>query len=193
MPQIADSAEHWPVATSEYVYDPGRWVVKLRDDALRRPGHPDDDPFSRVVMEHPGAAIVLAVDDQDRVLCLWQYRHAVGRRLVQLPAGLLDVAGEEPIDVARRELVEEAGYEAAEWTHLVSAYSSPGISAEKAHYFLARGLSEVGTGDFEAEHEEAEMEVAWVPRAELRAAVLDGRVEDAHLALALLTAEASGR
>jgi 8-oxo-dGDP phosphatase len=192
-PELTDTAEQWPVATSDYVYDPGRWVVKLRDDALRRPGHPEDEPFSRLVMEHPGAAIVLAIDDQDRVLCLWQYRHAVGHRLVQLPAGLCDVEGEEPIEVARRELTEEAGYAAAQWTHLVSAYSSPGISAELAHYFLARGLTEVGTGDFEAEHEEAEMELAWVPRAELRAAVLDGRVQDAHLALALLTAEACER
>jgi 8-oxo-dGDP phosphatase len=190
-PQLADVPEEWPVAERDYPYDSG-WVVRVRDDRIRRPGHPDDDPFSRVVLEHPGAAIVLAVDDDERVLCLWQYRHAVGRRLVQLPAGLLDVDGEEPAEVARRELVEEAGYEADEWVHLTSAYSSPGIIAELSHYYLARGLRQVGRGDFEPEHEEADMQTGWVPFDEVHAAVLAGRLTDAHLALAVLVARARG-
>jgi 8-oxo-dGTP pyrophosphatase MutT (NUDIX family) len=190
-PELADVPEEWPVAQSEYVYD-GTWVVKLRDDQIRRPGHPEDEPFPRLVLEHPGAAVILAVDDQDRAYCLRQYRHAAQKTLVQLPAGLCDVDGEEPVAVARRELVEEAGLEATEWTHLTSTYSSPGISAEVAHYFLARGLTDVGRGDFEPEHEEAEMESGWVPVAELHEAVLAGRVRDAHLALALLTAQARG-
>ena len=193
MPEVADRPEEWPVTSSSYPYDGGGWVVRLRQDEVRRPGRPDEEPFTRLVVEHPGAAIVLAVDDEDRVLCLWQYRHAVGQRLVQLPAGLLDVDGEEPLEVARRELVEEAGYEAAEWTHLLSAYSSAGIIGETSHFFLARGLTEVGRGAFEPEHEEAEMEIGWVPRAELREAVLAGQVHDAHLVLALLTAEARGQ
>jgi 8-oxo-dGDP phosphatase len=191
VPVPSDVPEQWPVAESSLEYD-GGWVVRLRNDAIRRPGHPDEEPFSRLVVEHPGAAIVLAIDDEDRVLCLWQYRHPVEQRLVQLPAGLVDVEGEEPLGVARRELVEEGGYEAADWTHLLSAYSSAGILGETSHYFLARGLTEVGRGDFEPEHEEAEMEIGWVPRAELRDAVLAGKARDAHLALALLTAEARG-
>jgi 8-oxo-dGTP pyrophosphatase MutT (NUDIX family) len=187
-PELADVPEEWPVAESRLEYDGGGWVVRLRKDRVRRPGRPEEEPFSRLVVEHPGAAIVLAVDDQDRALCLWQYRHAVRRILVQLPAGLLDVDGEDPLDVARRELVEEAGLEAASWTHLTTAYSSPGISAEQAHYFLARDLTEVGRGDFEPVHEEAEMQTAWVPFAALHGAVLEGRLADAHLALAVLTA-----
>ena len=187
-PELADVPEEWPVAQSRLEYDGGGWVVRLRNDRIRRPGHPEDEPFSRLVLEHPGASIVLAIDDEDRVLCLWQYRHAVKHTLVQLPAGLLDVEGEDPVDVARRELVEEAGFEAASWTHLLSTYSSPGISAEMAHYYLARDLTDVGRGDFEPEHEEAEMEAAWVPFDDLLEAVLAGRVTDAHLALAVLTA-----
>jgi 8-oxo-dGTP pyrophosphatase MutT (NUDIX family) len=190
-PELADVPEEWPVADSDYAYE-GGWVVKLRDDRIRRPGHPEEEPFSRLVLEHPGAAVVLAVDDQDRAFCLWQYRHAVGRTLVQLPAGLCDVDGEESLEVARRELVEEAGLAATDWTHLVSTYSSPGISQEIGHYFLARGLSPVDRGDFEPEHEEAEMQTGWVPLDELRDAVLAGRVRDAHLAIALLTAQARG-
>jgi len=185
-PELADVPEHWPVAESRYEYDGDGWVVKLRNDRIRRPGHPEDKPFSRLVVEHPGAAIILALDEDDRAFCLWQYRHAVGERLVQLPAGLCDVAGEEPLGVAQRELAEEAGLAATEWEHLSSSYSSPGISAETAHYFLARGLSEVGRGDFQPQHEEAEMETGWVPFAELHEAVVAGRLKDAHLALAVL-------
>lgn len=185
MPGLADRPERWPVAESTYRYE-GGWVVRLREDRVRRPGHPEEEPFSRLVVEHPGAAIVLALDDEDRVLCLWQYRHAVEETLVQLPAGLLDVAGEDPVDVARRELAEEAGLAAASWTHLTSTYSSPGITAEVSHYFLARDLTEVGRGDFTPEHEEAEMELGWVPFAELHDAVTGGRLRDAHLALAVL-------
>jgi ADP-ribose pyrophosphatase len=188
---LADVPERWPVVASDELYD-GSWVVRLREDRIRRPGHDDEEPFPRVVLEHPGAAVVLAVDDQDRVLCVWQYRHAVEHTLVQLPAGLIDVEGESPEEVGRRELVEEAGLEAQEWTPLGSAYASPGISAELAHYFLARGLTEVGRGDFEPEHEEAEMRVGWVPFDELHAAALAGRLTDAHLLLAVLIAGARG-
>ncbi|GAA4718503.1 NUDIX hydrolase [Nocardioides conyzicola] len=191
MPELVGDADAWPVADSTHRYD-GGWVMRLREDQVQRPGHRDETPFSRLVLEHPGAAIILAVDDQDRALCLWQYRHPVERSLLQLPAGLCDIAGEEPLGVARRELVEEAGFEAAEWTHLVSAYSSPGISEEMGHYFLARGLTEVGQGDFEPEHEEAEMEVRWVPVQELADAVLAGGPVDGHLAIAVLLATARG-
>ena len=187
-PELADVPEEWPVVDSRLEYDGGGWVVRLRTDRVRRPGHPEEEPFSRLVVEHPGAAIVLAVDDRDRVLCVWQYRHAVRHTLVQLPAGLLDVEGEDPLDVARRELVEEAGLEAGSWTHLLSTYSSPGFAQELSHYYLARDLTEVGRGDFEPEHEEAEMELGWTPFDDLHDAVLDGRLADAHLALAVLSA-----
>jgi ADP-ribose pyrophosphatase len=190
-PELRDVPESWPVESSTDLHRDG-WVVALRADAVRRPGHPDDDPFRRIVMEHPGAAIVLAVDDDDRVLCLWQYRHAAGRRFVELPAGLLDQEGEDPLEAAKRELAEEAGYAARDWVHLTSTYSSPGISAEVAHLYLARGLSEVGRGDFEPVHEEAEMEVGWVPFDDLVEAVLDGRLSDAPLVIAVLAAQARG-
>lgn len=192
MPDVADRDETWPVVSSKLEYDGDGWVVRLRADRIQRPGHAEEEPFKRLVVEHPGAVVVLAVDADDRVLCLTQYRHAVRQNLVQLPAGLCDIAGEDPIEVGRRELVEEAGFEAAEWTHLTSTYSSPGIIEELVHYYLARGLTEVGRGAFEPHHEEAEMETLWVPVTELHAAVLDGRVRDAHLTIALLTAHARG-
>lgn len=189
---LEDRPERWSVTESSYLYE-GDWVVSLRADQVRRAGAESEEPFRRLVLEHPGAVIVLALDDGDRVLCLAQYRHAAGRRFVELPAGLLDgPAEEEPLDVARRELREEALLEAEDWTHLATTWSSPGISAEVMHLFLARGLSTVDRGDFVLEHEEADMETFWVPFAELRDAVLEGRVGDGPLVQAVLLAEAKG-
>ncbi len=169
------------------------WVVALRSDRVRRPGAAaGEESFTRIVLEHPGAAVVLALDEEDRVFCLAQYRHPAQQRLVELPAGLCDVTGEDPLEVARRELREEGGLAAEEWTHLLSTYPSPGISDEVVHVYVARGLTEADRGDFVLEHEEAEMETFWVPFAELRAAVLDGRVAHALVALTVLACEARG-
>lgn len=192
--RLEDQDQQWPVVSSERVYE-GGWVVSLRADQVTRPGEEGAEPFERLVLEHPGAVVVLAVDEQERVLCLRQYRHAARRRLVELPAGLCDGDGgadESPLDVARRELREEAELEADDWTPLASLWSSPGFSDEVVHLFLARGLRPAGRGDFRLEHEEADMEVVWVPYAELRAAVLDGRAADGPLVQAVLLAEARG-
>lgn len=186
-PELRDSPEEWPVVRTEDRHRDD-WVMALREDWIQRPGTDDEEPFGRLVLEHPGAVVVLAVDDEDRVLCLWQYRHPARRRFVELPAGLLDVDGEDPALTAQRELVEEAGLEAGAWTHLGTSYSSPGISSEIHHYYLARDLRQVDRGDFVAAHEEADMQTGWVPYAELRAAVLDGRLTDAHTMLAVLMA-----
>lgn len=182
---LADRSESWPVLDSSDLHR-GTWVVALRSDRVRRPGADDEAPFSRLVLEHPGAAVILALDDQDRALCLFQYRHPVGHRLVELPAGVCDHPGEEPLEVARRELREEAALQAADWTPLLSTFSSPGYSAERIHYFLARGLSAADRGDFELRHEEADLTTAWVPFDDLLAAVLDGRVADGPVVQAVL-------
>jgi 8-oxo-dGTP pyrophosphatase MutT (NUDIX family) len=187
---LADVEESWEVESSEYLHRDA-WVVSLRADRVRAPGG-RGEVFRRLVVEHPGAVVVLAVDGSGRVCCLRQYRHPAGRRFVELPAGLLDQEGEEPEDVARRELREEVALEAASWTHLTSAWSSPGISEERMHFFLARDLAAVDRGDFELQHEEADMTVEWVAFADLHAAVLDGRLQDAPVVLAVLLAHARG-
>ena len=188
---MADAPESWPVESYEDLYRSGL-PFALRADRVRRPGFADEEPFTRVVLEHPGAVVVLAVDDQDRVFCLRQYRHPAQQRMLELPAGLLDVADEEPRVAAERELLEEAGLTATEWRPLGSAYSSPGITTELIHYFLARGLSPADRGGFEPAHEEADMDTLWVPYAELEAACLAGRVRDAPVLVALLTARQRG-
>jgi 8-oxo-dGTP pyrophosphatase MutT (NUDIX family) len=186
---LADTPQTWPVLSTEDLHRDG-WVVALRADEVQSP---DGATARRIVMEHPGAAVVLAVDDDDRVHVLWQYRHAAGHRFVEIPAGLLDGdPGEEPVEVARRELREEAQLQATSWTHLASSYPSPGISAEVQHLFLARGLSPADRGDFELHHEEADMTAAWVPFADLLEAVLAGRISDGPVIQCVLLARARG-
>jgi 8-oxo-dGTP pyrophosphatase MutT (NUDIX family) len=188
-PGLTDTAEDWPVIASEDLYR-GPAPFAVRSDTLHRPGDGPDASFSRIVVEHPGAAVILAVDDQDRVLVVVQYRHPARQRFVELPAGLLDKPGEDPEEAARRELVEETGYQAESWTHLGSTWSSPGVTAERIHLYLARGLSEADRGDFVAEHEEADMGLYWLPLADLEAGVLSGQIADAPVVTAVLLARA---
>ncbi|CAA9396927.1 MAG: ADP-ribose pyrophosphatase [uncultured Nocardioidaceae bacterium] len=150
--------------------------------------HPSGgEPFQRLVLEHPGAVVILAVDDDGRALVLKQYRHPAGLRFVELPAGLLDKPGEDPLEAARRELLEEGGLEAGEWVHLNGIHNSPGFSSERIDIYLARDLRSVGRGDFELEHEEADMTLHWVPVDDLVRAVLEKRATDGPLATAVLT------
>ena len=189
--ELGDADESWPVDESTDLFRDD-WVMALRADRIRRPDDHDGEAFRRLVLEHPGAAVVVALDGDERVLCLRQYRHAARRRFVELPAGLCDVDGEDPLEVARRELREEAGLEAAEWVALTSTYSSPGISSELMHFYLARDLAPADRGDFVPEHEEADMETLWVDFEELLAAALDGRLRDAPIVLAVLLVAAKG-
>jgi len=182
---VSDSPERWPVESSRDLYR-GEWIVALRADVVRRPGAADERAFERWVLEHPGAVVVLAVDDQERVCCLRQYRHAAQGRFVELPAGLRDTAGEDPVETARRELREEAELEADDWRQLLDLYPSAGITAERQVVYLARGLRHADRGDFALEHEEADMERIWVPVADLVDAVLAGRVSESPISAAVL-------
>ena len=110
-------------------------IVTAYTDTIRGP---DGEEFVREVVRHHGAVAVVAVDDQDHVFVLTQFRHPVAERLVELPAGLLDVAGEDPEAAARRELAEEAGLRAERWSVLVDVYTSPGISDERVRIYLAQ-------------------------------------------------------
>ena len=183
---LQDEPLSWPVSGSVDIHRDD-WVVAVRKDTISRPGHPEDQ-FGRIVVEDPGAVVILAIDEQDRVVVVKQYRHPAQMRLVELPAGKLDQPGEDPVVAARRELLEEAGLEADSWTHLMTTWASPGITSETHALFLATGLREAAH-DFEAHHEEAEMILDRVPRAELIEAVLDGRVADAPLITAILAHE----
>ena len=187
--ELSDTTEAWEVTDSRDLHR-GGWVMALREDELSAPG--SREPFKRWVLEHPGAVIVLAVDDERRAFCLRQYRHPAQKRFVELPAGLLDMEDEPPLEAARRELREEARLEGEDWTLLGSTWSSPGISSEVMHLFLARDLRGAADDDFRPTHEEADMTSEWVPVDDLLAAVLDGRLGDGPLVQTLLLAQAKG-
>jgi len=181
---LADRPASWPVTRSRDLHRDA-WMVALREDTVTRPGHPDDE-FVRISLEHPGAVVILAVDAEERVLCLRQYRHTSQRVFVELPAGLRDAADEPPVETARRELREEAELGATSWQPLLSTFASAGISDEVQDIFLARGLFAAPRGDFVMLHEEAEMEIFWAPMTDLLDAVLAGRVRQGPLAQAVL-------
>ncbi len=141
---------------------------------------------------HHGAVAVLAVDDEDRVLLINQYRLPTRLREWEIPAGLLDQPGEDPLDAAKRELAEEVDLVAAEWSEPLLFHPSPGQSDESVTVYEARRLSATTTG-YERTDEEAEIVPRWVSLDEAVAAVLDGRLTNALLAIAVLAAHARRR
>lgn len=182
--RLADVPGPWPVSDTTDLHR-DEWVVALRRDRVHPPGE-SDQGFDRVVLEHPGAAIVLALDHDEQACLLRQYRHAAAGTFVELPAGLCDVPGEDPVETARRELREEAGLAAGSWRHLLTSVPSAGITSERQHLYLARELEPAEAVDFTPANEEARMDVFWAPFSELHDAVLDGRVGEGPLAVAVL-------
>ena len=174
MEDLRDEPVEWPVVRSTDLHR-GDWVVALRADTVTAPGRPDEDVRPPVV-EHPGAVMVLAVDDDERVLCCGSTGTRRRRGSSSSRPGCSTYAGEDPVDAAKRELREEAALEADGLAAPGRRLPSPGISDECTTIYLARGLTDADRGDFEPEHEEAEMERRWVPFADLLDAVLDGRV-----------------
>jgi ADP-ribose pyrophosphatase len=138
---------------------------------------------------HLGAAAVVALDDDDRVTLVRQYRHAVGAHLYELPAGLSDVRGESGVRTAQRELAEEVDLTAAQWNLLVEVHTSPGFSDELVRVFLARRLSPVADADRHVRRdEEADLTVHHVPLDEAVAMVFRGEITNGVTAVGLLAA-----
>ncbi|OBI51574.1 NUDIX hydrolase [Mycobacterium sp. E787] len=175
-------AEHvFETASSETVHT-GK-IFALRRDRVRMPG---GKIVTREVVEHFGAVAVVAMDDDGNIPMVYQYRHAFGRRLWELPAGLLDVGGEPPQVTAARELHEEAGLKADTWRTLVDLDSTPGFSDESVRIYLATELTQVDRP--EAHDEEADMTLAWYPLEEAVRKVLSGEIVNAIAVAGILAA-----
>src|SRR5262245_13740572 len=175
-------AEHdFETVSSETLYNGN--IFALRADEVRMP---HGNIARRGVVEHYGAVAVLALDEANNVVMVYQYRHPVGRRLWELPAGLLDLGGEPPHITAARELKEEAGLEATEWRVLVDLVSAPGFSDECVRVYLATGITDVGRP--EAHDEEADLQVKWIPLEQARRMVLDGEIVNSIAIAGILAA-----
>ena len=179
---LGDSPADWPVRTSTEHFSNA--YLTLGIDTIVGP---DGDEHERVVVRPHGAVGILAVDADDRVLLVEQYRHPVRHRLLELPAGTLDVAGEDPLGAAVRELAEEADVAADDWAEELALAATPGYSSERWTVFRASGLRPVPDADRTDRHaEEADMNQWWLPFDDAVAAVLDGRITDAMTVAALL-------
>lgn len=191
--KIADVPDAWPVERSEMRYQ-GR-KCGMRTDWVVMPGAEGQGTSvaARDYMVHPGAAAALAMDDDGRILLLRQYRHAVRHTMWELPAGMIDVEGEDPLLTAQRELVEEAGLRARRWHELADFFPTVGFSDERIHVYLARDLSEVPAEeiDFVREHEETDLAAEWVPLDEAVGLVMAGRLHNASTMIGVLAAQAA--
>ncbi|MFJ2618263.1 NUDIX domain-containing protein [Glutamicibacter sp. NPDC087344] len=186
--RITDEFSERTLLARETVYSGRIWHVVHDSVQLSK----DGVTIERDYIVHPGAVTVLVMDDEDRVLMVNQYRHPVGMRLWELPAGLLDVAGEPPVEAAKRELWEEADRTAEHWSILTDVFLSPGSSSEAVRIYLARGVKLV------PEHlrhtrteEEAEMIIQWVPLDDAVAQVLAGKIHNPTAVIGLLAAHAA--
>jgi ADP-ribose pyrophosphatase len=179
-------AEHdFETVESEIIYVGS--IFALRADEVRMPG---GNIAKREVVEHYGAVAVVVMDDSDNIALIYQYRHPVGRRLWELPAGLLDIDGEAPALSAARELEEEAGLAARHWAVLADVVSAPGFSDECVRIFFATGVTDVGRP--EASDEEADLMLKWFPLTEAVDMVLRGEIINSLAVAGILAAQSVG-
>ncbi|UFS60693.1 NUDIX domain-containing protein [Subtercola endophyticus] len=144
----------------------------------------------REFVDHPGAVAVMAIDEDDRVLLIQQYRHPVRAREWEIPAGLLDISGEDFLVAAQRELAEEVDLQADSWNVLLDYATTPGGNNELIRIYLARGLRPTDE-PFDREDEEADMQLRWVALDDIVAGVLGGALQNPSLVISSLAAVAS--
>ncbi len=183
---LRDDPTEVNVTSSEVVFTGAVWNIVR--DAFDYGG----SSIRREYVDHTGAVAILVQDARGRVLLIKQYRHPIRARDWELPAGLLDIPGEETLVAAKRELAEEADLEASTWEHLVTFNTTPGGSDEKLVVFHATGVRATAEA-FAREAEEADIEVRWVPLDEIVEAILDGRLHNSILCIAALALHAKQR
>lgn len=165
------------IISSREVYKCG--LFRVTEDDAKDPK--DGFEIKRAVVRHAGSAVMMAVDEKKRVLLVRQYRLPADKYLWELPAGRLD-DGEKPLQAAKRELAEETGYRAREWTKLAKFWVSPGYVQETMTIFLATKLA---AGDATPMDDER-IETRWFTRKEMRQMIRDGKIEDAKTMLGFL-------
>lgn len=186
--QVSDEPSPRRLLSSEKVYQGRIWDVVSDSFQLSD----DGEPLVRDYIDHPGAVAVLPMNEDGEILLIKQYRHPVGMALWEIPAGLLDVEGEDFVVGAARELAEEADLVAGTWNVLADFFNSPGSSSEAIRIYLARDLSDVPGHELHVRtDEEAEIELHWLPLDAAVAAVLEGRLHNPSAVVGVLAAAAA--
>jgi 8-oxo-dGTP pyrophosphatase MutT (NUDIX family) len=184
---LVDVADGWQVTGSKTLAQ--GHITRFVQDQVRTPS---GENMTREYLAHPGAVGIIALDAQDRLALVRQYRHPVRHRLVEPPAGLLDVHGEDYLVAAQRELAEEAGIAAGTWRVLVDIFTSPGMVDESLRIYLAEDLSDTDAPDgFSLLGEEAHMDIVWAPLDDVVDAVLAGDLHNPVLVSGVLAAWAA--
>lgn len=176
----------YELQSSEVVYDGD--LSNVRIDRIRMP---DGSVAEREIVEHPDAVAVVAIDGDGKVVLLRQYRPALRTRVLEIPAGKMDVDGETPMEAARRELIEEVGLDAGSLSELVTFVNSGGWCDEHTTVYLAGDLTDASAPDsFVAKAEEADLEVVRMPIAHAVQLAQSGEITDAKTLIGLLIAGA---
>ncbi len=186
--QVSDAPSPRRLVSTEKVYEGRIWDVVSDTFQLQETG----EALTRDYIDHPGAVAVLPMNDDGEILLLKQYRHPVGMELWEIPAGLLDIEGEDFVVGAARELAEEADLAAGTWNVLADFFNSPGSSSEAIRIYLARDLTEVPHHErHERTDEEAEIEFHWISLDDAVASVLEGRLHNPSAVVGILAAAAA--
>ena len=183
---LADQPHHPVIVSSDTVFRGAIWNVMRETFTL------GEGELTRDFVDHPGAVCIVAHNDAGEVMMIRQYRHAIRALDWEIPAGLLDIPGEDPLVCAKRELVEEADLEADHWEYVTRVYTTPGGSNECTYIFLASGLRSVAH-DYVRTGEEAELEKRFVPLDDAVAEILAGSLTNQIAVTALLAAYALRR
>lgn len=176
-----DERVDFEVTSSEIAFKGKIWDIK------RESFEYNGGLLTREFVAHPGAVAVLALDELERVLLIRQYRHPVRSYLWEIPAGLTDIPGESRLAAAKRELMEETGYVAKQWTKLTDFMTTPGGNDEVISIFLAEELEHLGH-DLELEGEEVDMVRQWFPLAEVLESVLNAQMQSPSAVVAIMAA-----
>ena len=186
--QVSDAPSPRRLLSTEKVYEGRIWDVVSDSFQLQETG----TALTRDYIDHPGAVAVLPMNAAGEILLLKQYRHPVGMDLWEIPAGLLDIEGEDFVVGAARELAEEADLAAGTWNVLADFFNSPGSSSEAIRIYLARDLTDVPHHErHERTEEEAEIEFHWISLDEAVASVLAGRLHNPSAVVGILAAAAA--
>lgn len=186
--QLADVVNPRFVRSHETKFEGFIWDVVREDFSLTE----DGEALGRDFITHPGAVCISVLNDKNQILLINQYRQPVGMNLWEIPAGMLDIEGEAPLDAAQRELAEETDLQAEQWDLLMEYHNSPGCSAEANRMYLARGITEIPHDQkIEREGEEAEIIMRWFDLDEAVDAVLNARLHSPSANQAILATYAA--